>query len=811
MKRSLAIILIGVSSSVLGQKVVVIKGHLFDEQHHPVAYAPIVEKRTQNVYLSDEKGEFTIKTQIQNTLELEIQFLGFHSLIIQFTKDKPGQYQVDIPMTRVIRSLKPVSIEGKFPKSALFYYLNPVISSILPNVAGGFETYLKTLPGVSSNNELSSQYTVRGGNYDENLVYLNDVEIFKPFLVQQGQQEGLSILNPEMVSKIKFSTGGFGAEYGDKVSSVLDISYKTPSSHNISASLSLLGASINLETVNANANFGLLLGFRERSNQFLLSTLDIHGNYRPLFTDFQSLLWYQINPKLTLSSILYGSHNRYEIIPTERKTTFGTLTQAFQFDIGFSGEEKDFSNTGLFSLKLDEVMNKNTSLKWVASVYKSDETNHKSIQGDYYLNNLVLNTVELPANTSTSLGIGEYGEYANNFLRFSNFSLEHKGNTNLTNHFIRWGFKYDQEHLIYRVHQYNYLDTLSVQEAMLGNFNNKLEVSDSFDHDTRLDIHRLSAFGLDEISLGLRWHLTAGIRFTYLNFNHEFLKSPRIIVSYKPPFGEDHLFRFAYGIYYQSPIFNEFFNYDGSLSPKRASQKTTQYVLSWDWGFKGMGTDMHLTTGAYYKNLKNLIPYQINDVKIDYLGNQVSNGYAYGLDLRLSGQIVKDLESSLSVSIQKTEEKIENYFYPPGYSGTGIGLNPVGFLPRPSDQRFNLALFFQDKFVGDPSSKVHLTLIYGSNLPTGPPDYEPYKDVLRTPAYKRVDIGFSKEFNHKGFENSNRLYKFQTLIAYIEIFNLFNQENTISYFWIKDIQGGQFAVPNYLTQRILNFRLVARF
>jgi len=789
------------------QKTITITGNIFDEDNKPLSFVRIHETFTQKTYVSDENGSFKIKGKIKTPLDLEFQFLGFKKTIVRIQKDLPGTYQVNITMIRDTRSLPQVTIKQEILKNDNFFYLNPEISQVLPNASGSFESYLKTFPGVSSNNELSSQYSVRGGNFDENLVYVNEIEIFRPFLVQQGQQEGLSFINPEMVSRIKFSTGGFGVEYGDKTSSVLDINYKRPSEKEGSAMASLLGASFNFEYANPNQKLGVLLGFRERSNQFLLKTLDVHGNYKPLFADLQALIQYKISPKTLISFLGYGAHNSYSLIPTNRSTTFGTLSQVFELDVSMQGEENDFYNSGLAAIKIEMEPHKNLRLKWMGSYYKSNESENKDIQGDYYFNNLELNP-GAPVNSKSTIikGIGEYGEFANNSLLFSNLNLEHKGNFRLKKQSISWGLKYSHEIIQNQVNEYNYNDTLPLNYT---GYIPKINYQDSFVQNHSLNLNKLAFYGEDGFELGKRIHVEAGIRFSYLDYNQEWLKSPRILIAYRPPVEADWVLRFAYGLYYQSPIFNELFSYNGTLSPKRPAQKSVQYNFSSDLKFNGLGTEMDFVSEIYYKDLKNLIPYQINDVRIDYLGSLNSKGYAYGLNLRLSGRLVTNLESSLSISLQKTEEIISGYNYPiDSVHKTSV---PVGYLPRPTDQRFNLALFFQDKLVGDPTSKVHLSLIYGSNLPIGPPDHQPYEDVFRAPAYRRVDIGFSKEFISPFLHPDRKFPGLKSLIAYAEIFNLLNIDNTISYFWIRDNNGNRFAVPNYLTGRILNLKLVARF
>jgi len=807
MKSFFLIFLILLSLSVQAQKTFTLQGKILDEDNKPLGFVRILDVLNQKTYVADENGSFRLKGILKSPISLEFQFLGYKKTVIQVQKDLPGIYQVRILMVQDVHSLPQLTVKEERKKNDNFYYLNPELSEVIPNVSGNFESYLKTFPGVSSNNELSSQYSVRGGNYDENLVYVNEVEIFRPFLVQQGQQEGLSFINPELVSRIKFSTGGFGVEYGDKMSSVLDISYKNPSEKQASASISLLGASLSYEYQNPNKKLGVLLGWRDRSNQFLLKTLDVHGNYKPQFMDVQGLIHYQFNPRLGLSLLTYGARNRYSLIPTNRTTTFGTLSQVYQLDVSMQGEEDDGYTSGMAALKLEFDPNKNTHLKWIGSFYKSNEFQNKNIQGDYYFNNVELDpAAPITINSKVVVGIGEYGEFANNALSFSNLNLEHKGSHKFHKELISWGIKFSQERIENQVSEYNYNDTLPLNYA---HYTPKVQYLDSFTQYHALNIRRASFYGQDAFDVGKRIHIEGGLRITYLDYNKEWLASPRIQFAFRPPVESDLVLKLAYGIYYQSPVMNEFFNYDGSLSSKRPSQKSIQYNASSELKFRGLGTEFNFISELYYKDLKNLIPYQINDVRIDYLGNLSSRGYAYGLNIRLSGELIKDLESSLSLSVQKTEENIAGYYYPVDSLHKTKTL--VGYIPRPTDQRFNLALFFQDKLVGDPSSKVHLSLIYGSNLPIGPPDHQPYEDVFRAPAYRRVDIGFSKEFISAYAHPDRKFPGLKSLVAYAEVFNLLNINNTISYFWIRDQNNSRFAVPNYLTGRVLNLKLVARF
>ncbi len=806
----LIILLVCNSSKSFGQKTITLQGIIYDEDNEPIQYVQVLDKTNSKSYFTDESGKFVLKARTHNTITLEIRFLGFKTTEINIYREISGKYEFTIHMKKDIHLLSPLNIKDRLFRNGSFYILNPTLSTLVPNASGSFEAYLKTIPGVFSNSELGSDYSVRGGNYDENLIYINDVEIFKPFLVEQGQQEGLSFINPEMVSKIKFSTGGFGAEYGDKMSSALDITYKKPSKTEAGLMISFLGGSLNVESSNKAGNFGLLVGLRERSNQFLLNSLDVQGNYRPLFSDLQTLIRWQIHPKLTISSILYAGYNRYKITPTERKTTFGTSSQAYELNVNFQGEEVDHYRGFLGAIILDYDLSARTSLKWIGSIYQSSESQQKDIQGDYLFNESNLSPLGGSSPTSGMVkGIGIYGEGAGNSVKFLNTNLESKGITRIDKQTLNWGIKFSHASFQKKIDQITYLDTLPYNYASIPSFSTQIYTRDSFNHFSGLEINKYSLFLVDALELGTRFHLEGGFRGSYIGYNREFLISPRFNFSYKPAIDKDLILKGSYGIYYQVPILNEYFNYDGTIIPSRPSQKSIFYSISSALKFKGLGRILDFNTSIYYKDLSQLIPYEIYDVRIDYLGDKTANGYAYGLDLLLKGQFSHSLESSISVSVQKTEENIENYFFKNSQAlGNSV---PVGFLPRPTDQRMNIALFFQDKLAGDPSTKVHLSLIYGSNLPIGPPDHEPYKDIFRVPAYRRVDIGFSREFIHVSLENKKPFPFLRSLTANAEIFNLLDINNTISYFWIRDISGNQFAVPNYLTSRVLNLKVVAKF
>lgn len=671
--------------------------------------------------------------------------------------------------------------------------LNAGMSADLPSASGSFESLLKTFPGVSSNNELSAQYSVRGGNYDENLIYVNDIEIFRPFLSQQGQQEGLSFINPDLAEGVRFSTGGYGAEYGDKMSSVLDVTYRKPDRFSASAGISILGVSLALGSVTKDHRLSWLLGIRQHSNQFLLNRLDVKGKYHPSFADFQGDVHFKISPHSELSLLGYLASDRYDLSPASRQTVFGTEGAPLQLNLAFRGHERDGYLSSMTALAWTFQPSASVRLKWIGSFYAADEQQSKDINAMYVFGQLQSDPAA-PASrpVNTDKGIGDFIEHTRDQLRMQVFTLEHKGAWAGLNTTLHWGLRFQHQRLSTLSDEYSLTDSAGYDSpAAVG----AIGYQYTYQHDNSVHTNRYSAFIQDRLILNNAFVLTAGIRATYLDLSRQWMLSPRATLAYRPEGKADIVFRLSSGIYFQPPFYNEYFNYDRNLNSGFRAQQAVHYIASSDWHIHSAVSGLVFFSELYYKQLVNLIPYEINDISIRYLGDKRSHGYAAGLDMRLSGQFVKDLESSFSISFQKTAEKIDG--------------DSHGYIPRPTDQRVNMALFFQDKLTTNSSYKVHLALIYGSRLPIGPPVHLRYLDTLRVPAYRRVDIGFSKEWTSQ----ASRLLPtyIKSVVLYAEVFNLLNIQNTISYLWIRDVGNNKYAVPNYLTSRQLNLKLLVRF
>jgi hypothetical protein len=830
------------SIHTFGQNEAIIYGTTTDEKQQPIEYASISVLGLTGGTYTDKYGKYELKVPANTNLIIKISYIGFESDSIKL-KLKSGEkklYNFKIKSKSTILS----SVEIKDNKSTSeFIKVDPKIASIIPNISGGIETVIKTLPGVSSNNELSSQYSVRGGNYDENLVYVNDIEIYRPFLVHTGEQEGLSFVNSDMVSSLLFSAGGFEARYGDKMSSVLDIQYKKPIKFAGSSSLSLLGGNLNIEGCSKDTSFKYLMGIRQKSNQYILNSLQTKGDYKPSFTDFQTYLCYDISKKLEISTLGYYSRNLYKFVPTTRETTYGTFNEAYKLTIYFDGKEEDKFETYFGAVTANYKPSNKITLKLIGSSFKSFESETYDIQGQYFLNLLENNmgSDEFGNNVGIPLGVGTFLNHARNNLDATVYSLEHKGGIQKENKYFQWGIKYQHEIINDYLDEWKMIDSagysLPVNNDSVG-YNNPniqpyqyLNMQEVIKSKNNLSTNRYSSYIQNNWSLNYdssKITITAGLRANYWDLNKELLISPRISVSLKPNWEKDITFRFSTGYYYQPPFYRELRGLDGKLNKEMKAQKSLHFVLGSELNFKAWDRPFKYTTEIYYKKLNNLVPYIVDNVKIRYFANNNAKGYATGIDMRISGEFVDGVDSWASLSIMQTKEDIIGDYYYDYYNkydsliipGVTIDQKKTdsikrypGYIPRPSNQLINLSLFFQDYLPMNPTYKMSLNFIFGSGLPFGPPGYDKYKDTLKMPAYMRVDIGFAKQLKDESTKlapkNPFRFVKSAWITA--EVFNLFQRYNVISYLWIKDVSNRSYAVPNYLTSRQFNIKLIVTF
>jgi hypothetical protein len=686
----------------------------------------------------------------------------------------------------------------------------------------GVEGLIKVF--VGSNNELTSQYNVRGGSYDENLIYVNDFEIFRPYLVRSGQQEGLSFINPMMVRNINFYNGGFQAHYGDKMSSVLDIQYNKPKTFGGSAYVSILEQGAHVEGLELKNRLSYVVGVRNRSNRNLLKSQETQGNYVPSSQDIQALISYQLSNKWQAEALGNVSRTKFTLIPQFQQLTSSVFSPYFTANLGvdifFEGREQDAYSTGMAGLSATYQANKKLRLKWMASRFENDEKENIDITGAYLFGDRSFDKSEANFGLIVNpLGAGIFQTYARNTLNIVDYNFSHKGNLDKGRHVFQWGLGYDKTRISDQLNEWEYQDSAGYSLPYNPNL---LQLNKVTRSSANLDINKFNGYIQDNIVSGdsiKAFTLQAGLRFNYNDLNQELLLSPRVSASWKPDWKKDIIFKAAAGAYHQPPFYREMRRYDGSLNTAVKAQRSLQAIAGLDYNFYGLRRPLRLSAEAYYKRMTNVVPYDIDNVRIRYFGENRAKAYAAGLEMRLFGEIVKDAESWISLGLMKTKEDLENDFYKVYKIDslnvpTDSSLVEGGWLRRPTDRFISFGMFFQDYLATNKNFKVYISTLYGSNLPYNIPGSVKYRNALQIQPYIRMDIGFSALLLDT--EKSNRrshspFRNFETIWASFEIFNLIDRPNTISYLLIKDFANNTFTMPNRLTPRLVNFKLVARW
>lgn len=813
-----------------------IYGKIIDDQGHSLELVNIAVVGTSLGSSSDNRGYYSLDIPADTLLEIAFSFVGYQQEK-KTVKLKAGERRkIDVELKSISTTLPDAIVSDRQINSASITRLDAREISLIPSSStGGVEDLVKTLPGVSSTNELSSQYNVRGGNFDENLIYINGIEIYKPFLVGSGQQEGLSIINPKLVSNIDFSAGGFSAEYGDKLSSALDITYKKPLIPAASLSLSLLGAEAHVEGTTGH-KMSYLIGARYKNNKYILGKMETKGTYQPNFTDVQGIITYNVNPKFEISAFGYYSRNSYHMIPETRQTDFGNIQLSHRITIYFDGKESSNYNTGLGAVTFNYSPNEDLNLKLIASTYSAVESENYDIQGQYYIGQLETNPgSEQAGNVISNQGVGTFIEHARNDFFSQVFNIDHKGAYKNDIFTIKWGARFQHQYFDDVINEWEMIDSAGFSiphpTDSIGSQNpphHPFNIDYLSKGNNQLRINNMDGFIHNEWSLNTKKDdvlvLSLGVRANYWGYNNEVNISPRGGIAYRPRWNEDMLFRLSGGIYIQPPFYRELRMFDGSLvSPEEAStQKSYQVVLTHEYKFDAWNRPFILTSEFYYKYLKDIIPYEVDNIRIRYYADQKATGYATGLDLRLNGEFVKGIESWASLSLMKTAESIKYYLSPSGEILSQTDINNgetyisdtlIRGIPRPSDQRINFSLFFQDYIPFIPSFKVNLKLVFGTGMPFGAPHTERYQQKKRMSAYRRIDIGFSKQLisEKTSFGSNNPLRFIRNSWISLEVFNLLGISNVSSYMWVTDIYNIQYAVPNYLTPRQINLKFVAEF
>lgn len=766
-----------------------LQGRVTDSEMNPVELATVAVVQQGKMTMTNLKGEFSMKLQSSDSVVVRFSMVGYKTKTRVLRRPKGKQ-------TLLIQlyddnQLAGVTVTEEKRQMGSTQKLDTKDMKNAPSVTGNaVEEMIQSQAGVSTHSELSSQYNVRGGSFDENSVYINNVEIYRPFLVRSGQQEGLSIINPDMVESVGFSTGGFEAKYGDKMSSVLDIKYKRPKKFEANVSASLLGASAYIGF--STKKFSWSNGIRYKTNKYLLGTLETKGEYQPNFLDYQTYLTYEPSDRWSIELLGDISENHYNFYPEDRETRFGTMENVKSFRVYFDGQEKDIFRTYFGSLSITRKFGKNTKLSLSAAAFHTNEQEKYDIQGQYWLTQ---------TETSENLGVGTYMEHARNYLEATVKSAKLTFNHKTKKHDIEAGLTYKIESIKENSKEYEMRDSSGYSIPHTGE---DLYMIHSLNARNSLDANRIEAYAQDTWRFTSRgghtfFTLNYGIRFSHWNFNKESIISPRVSLGIIPAFNHDVTLRFATGIYYQAPFFKELRDTTtvngityATLNRDIKSQRSIHFIAGFDYRFKMKNRPYKFTAEAYYKALSNIIPYTVDNVKIVYDASQQCSGHAMGLDLKLYGEFVPGTDSWVSLSLMNTR----------------ININGKS-IPMPTDQRYALNLYFTDYFPGTTRWRMSLRLAYADGLPFGAPHRSLDTMPFRAPAYKRADIGMS----YRLFDNDKRERKsiFKNIWLGVDCLNLLGINNVNSYYWVTDVTNQQYAVPNYLTGRQINVRASFEF
>lgn len=765
----------------------------------------IVDMATMTGTHVNEKGYYMLEMPADKQITLAYYSPGYDLVKKTFILTKGEVRNVNVKLIRTEHIGNEVVIKDRSISEAGRTHLILSKVNMITDVSGGIEAMIKQM--VGSHNELSSQYSVRGGNYDENLVYVNDFEIYRPFLVRTGQQEGLSFVNPDLVSNVNFSVGGFQARYGDKMSSVLDVTYKKPKQFSGSVMTSLLGTNIHLEGVSKNRKLTYLLGARQKSNQYILQSQPTKGIYNPSFTDIQVLLNYKAGDNWEIEAIGNYARNRFTFFPEHRVASFGLLNQAYQLDVYYDGGEFDQFDSRFAGISA--AYHKDSSrlrLKFLASGFQTNEYETYDIGGEYLFGLLQTDQSKKDfGQIKTYLGTGYIHDFARNYLNVNVGDAGVRGSFDAGKHFWLFGLNATVTSIDDALHEWERRDSARFNQPYDPN---EIQMAYFYHSSSAFNYMRLSGFLQDNVKLDSagKANMNLGARFNYSQLNGEVLISPRAQFTYKPGKKRDIIYKFSGGLYQQPPFYREMRDLNGIINKGLKAQKSAQVDLGLDYNFKMNNRDFKVTFEAYYKSLWDLDPYFYDNVRIRYTGKNDAIGRVYGSEVRLYGDLVKDATSWISVGLMKGEQKITD-------SGSIAGYN--NYFPLPSDQRFMLGMYFEDYLRRNKNFKAHINMMYATGLPVGPPGGHLYNNTLRLPDYKRVDIGFSAlllDADRRDHPAHSYFNKIRSIWASLEVFNLLSIQNTLSYTWIQDNStNNRFAVPNRLTSRLLNVKLLFNF
>ena len=788
-----------------------IKGVVLDINNNPIENVNISSENNAGT-TTNSNGFYSIKIEALIDVNITFSHVNFKSVSFLINLKTNEVYEFYPVMDINIEQIEEIVLNSnKRTELKSIITIDPQIIRTIKGAQPGIENLLKTLPGVNISNELSTQYSVRGGNFDENLVYVNGIEIYRPFLVRSGQQEGLSFVNSNLIKNINFSAGGFQSKYGDKLSSVLDIEYKNPNGNNISGNINLLGGNITLENISKNAKVSNILGVRYRDNSLLVNSRETLTNYSPKFIDVQNFLTANINEKFSFNFLSYMSVNNYNYKPQSRQTNFGTLDDPTALIVYYQGQEKDKYQTVFGAAKLNFKATDYTELSLITSAFQTSEKEYFDILAQYRLGEVNNNIGdESLGDVEFSEGIGSQLNHGRNNLNAIIYNIEHKGSFKKNKNNLEWSLKLTKEDIKDRIVEWEVIDSTgySIDPPFFESLGDQPYTANEGPIVPYQNIRKTNNTNTNRIQSYVQWsrnsnlgnakiYSNAGVRlhgWSIDNKETNFVFSPRFQVGIKPDWEKDMIFKLSGGVYHQPPFYRELRDYNGEINYNVKAQKSIQLVASNEYSYMLWNRPFKLTSELYYKNMSNVNPYTIDNVRIRYLANNNTKAFAYGLDVRLNGEFIKGTESWFSFGYLNTKENIDNQ----------------GYIPRPSDQRLKFGILFQDYIPNIPDLKMYLNLVYNSGVPGGAPSYaNAYDYQNRLPDYKRVDLGISyvivggeKDYK-KGWKKN-----FSDLSIGLEIFNMFNIQNSITNTWVRDVYSKrQYSIPNYLTPRILNLTI----
>ncbi len=852
MRNWLAVLFFLLTHLIFSQSTAMIRGKISNKSQSPIPNVQISIYPLNYIITSDSLGFFNVKVPANKKLQISYYHINYYPFGEEVNLS-PGEVKfLSVILEKNTITTEAVVIQEKKKNDATKITINAETAQDVISASDDGISFVKSLASVNSNNELSSSYSVRGGSFDENLIYVNNIQVYRPFLVRAGQQEGLSFVNGDMIKDISFSAGGFDAVYGDKLSSVLDITYRSPDSITGGLSASMLGARATLG--NKHGKLSYIMSGRYKSNSYLLGSLETQADYRPLFFDYQTYINYTANKKWSFGFLGNSSLNQFRMVPQSRTTRFGGINQALQLTVFFTGQEiSSFqTNFGAFTTDFHPFGNDSTVLKFTISGFTTTEEETFDIEGTYRLNELETNFGEDDFGKEAALlGNGSFLDHSRNFLNATIYNLEHTGKNVWKKGILNWGAKYQHEEISDQLLEWKNQDSAGYSVPHIQDEN--LKFAYYLKSKNQMSTNRITAFFQNDWKFldnngRSQLYVKTGIRANYWDYSNETVFSPRASLTYTPsPLKKDSIgntikdstnfsYRLAWGYYYQPPFYRELRNFNGEIATSIKAQKSIHYVAGIDYDFFKWKRPFTWRTEAYYKDMDDIIPFDIDNVRIRYYGTNSAKAYAYGLETRVNGEFVKGLESWISISYMKTEEDIKNDIYYKYYNSnseqiiSGFTMDQSiddsisftrGYMPRVTDQRVSVKIFFQDEMPKFRQFKVHLNLIYASGQPFGVPESVEGRNTEKMPDYRRADIGFTYKIVEGGklykktgkvdMPQNHILRNFREFGIRVEVYNLLDISNTINHLWISDINNQEYAVPNFLTPRLVNLRMTAKF